>query len=57
MLQERVEGRWLDSFRRVFKLNGIGRGTQVAILSKPSQDQFSFIFPIWLCMISARNTA
>lgn len=34
MLQERIEGKWLDCFRRVFTLNGIGRGTQVAILSE-----------------------
>ncbi|MBN9275805.1 MAG: peptidase M29, partial [Mesorhizobium sp.] len=34
MLQERVEGRWLDSFRRVFALNAIGKGTKVAILSE-----------------------
>lgn len=34
MLQERVEGRWLDCFRRVFALNAIGRGTTAAILSE-----------------------
>ena len=34
MLQERIEGRWLDCFRRVFALNGIGKGTSVAILSE-----------------------
>lgn len=34
MLQERVEGRWLSSFRRVFALNGIGTGTRIAILSE-----------------------
>lgn len=34
MLQERVEGRWLSSFRRVFALNGIGKGTEIAILSE-----------------------
>ena len=34
MLQERIEGRWLDCFRRVFALNGIGKGTQVAVLSE-----------------------
>ena len=34
MLQERVEGRWLSSFRRVFALNGIGKGTRIAILSE-----------------------
>lgn len=34
MLQERIEGKWLDCFRRVFTLNGIGRGTTVAILSE-----------------------
>jgi 2,5-dihydroxypyridine 5,6-dioxygenase len=34
MLQERVEGRWLDCFRRVFALNSIGKGTKVAILSE-----------------------
>jgi 2,5-dihydroxypyridine 5,6-dioxygenase len=32
MLQERVEGKWLAAFRRVFALNGIGTGTTVAIL-------------------------
>ncbi len=34
MLQERVEGKWLAAFRRVFALNGIGKGTRVAILSE-----------------------
>ncbi|RVC47469.1 peptidase M29, partial [Mesorhizobium sp. M4A.F.Ca.ET.090.04.2.1] len=34
MLQERIEGRWLDCFRRVFVLNAIGKGTRVAILSE-----------------------
>ena len=34
MLQERVEGKWLAAFRRVLALNGIGKGTQVAILSE-----------------------
>ncbi|MFN3937347.1 MAG: peptidase M29 [Gemmobacter sp.] len=34
MLQERIEGKWLDAFRRVFRLNGIGTGTSVAILAE-----------------------
>ena len=34
MLQERVEGKWLDSFRRVFALNGIGKGTRVGIIGE-----------------------
>lgn len=34
MLQERIEGKWLASFRRVFALNGIGQGTQLAIISE-----------------------
>jgi 2,5-dihydroxypyridine 5,6-dioxygenase len=34
MLQERIEGKWLAAFRRVFTLNGIGSGTKVAILSE-----------------------
>jgi 2,5-dihydroxypyridine 5,6-dioxygenase len=34
MLQERIEGKWLAAFRRVFALNGIGAGTSVAILSE-----------------------
>ena len=34
MLQERIEGKWLACFRRVFTLNGIGRGTRVAIVSE-----------------------
>lgn len=34
MMQERIEGKWLAAFRRVFALNGIGRGTQVAVLSE-----------------------
>jgi 2,5-dihydroxypyridine 5,6-dioxygenase len=34
MLQERVEGKWLAAFRRVFALNGIEAGTQVAILAE-----------------------
>ena len=32
MLQERIEGKWLAAFRRVFALNGIGRGTTVALI-------------------------
>ncbi|MFT5111451.1 MAG: 2,5-dihydroxypyridine 5,6-dioxygenase, partial [Parasphingorhabdus sp.] len=34
MLQERIEGKWLDCFRRVFALNGIGGGTRVALVSE-----------------------
>ena len=34
MLQERIEGKWLDAFRQVFALNGIGAGTQVVILAE-----------------------
>jgi 2,5-dihydroxypyridine 5,6-dioxygenase len=34
MLQERIEGKWLAAFRRVLALNGITKGTQVAILSE-----------------------
>ncbi|MGB0505275.1 MAG: peptidase M29, partial [Pikeienuella sp.] len=34
MLQERIEGKWLASFRRVFKLNGIGEKTTVAVISE-----------------------
>ncbi|HMS93880.1 MAG TPA: peptidase M29, partial [Tabrizicola sp.] len=34
ILQERIEGKWLSAFRRVFALNGIGQGTRVAILSE-----------------------
>lgn len=32
MLQERIEGKWLASFRRVLALNGIAKGTQVALV-------------------------
>ena len=32
MLQERIEGKWLASFRRVLALNGIGNSTQVALI-------------------------
>ncbi len=34
MLQERVEGKWLAAFRRVFALNGIAQGTKVAIVAE-----------------------
>ena len=34
MLQERIEGKWLACFRRVFALNGIGNGTTVALVSE-----------------------
>ncbi len=34
MLQERIEGKWLAAFRRVFALNGISKGTTVAIVSE-----------------------
>lgn len=33
-MQDRVEGKWIASFGRVFALNGIARGTTVAILSE-----------------------
>ena len=32
MLQERIEGKWLACFRRVFTLNGIGKGTTAALI-------------------------
>lgn len=34
MLQERIEGKWLAAFRRVFALNAIGQGTTVALISE-----------------------
>ena len=34
MLQERIEGKWISSFRRVFVLNGIEKGTTVALISE-----------------------
>lgn len=34
MMQERIEGKWLAAFRRVLALNGIGQGTQVALVSE-----------------------
>jgi len=34
MLQEVPEGKWLASFRRVLALNGIGKGTPVAIVAE-----------------------
>ncbi|MBD3664954.1 peptidase M29 [Sulfitobacter sp. TSTF-M16] len=34
MLQERIEGKWLAAFRRVFALNGITEGTTVALISE-----------------------
>jgi 2,5-dihydroxypyridine 5,6-dioxygenase len=34
MLQERIEGKWLESFRRVFALNGVKPGTKVAIVAE-----------------------
>ncbi|MGV8988476.1 MAG: peptidase M29 [Cypionkella sp.] len=34
MLQERIEGKWLDAFRRVLALNGVKPGTTAAILSE-----------------------
>jgi 2,5-dihydroxypyridine 5,6-dioxygenase len=34
MLQERIEGKWLAAFRRVFALNGIGKRTTVALISE-----------------------
>ncbi len=32
MMQERIEGKWLAAFRRVLALNGISKGTPIAIL-------------------------
>ena len=34
MMQERVEGKWLACFRRVFALNGIGKGTGAVLISE-----------------------
>ena len=34
MLQERIEGKWLASFRRVLALNGVEKGTTVALVSE-----------------------
>lgn len=34
MMQEIPEGKWIASFRRVFALNGIGEGTEVAIVAE-----------------------
>ncbi|MBL0371453.1 peptidase M29 [Rhizobium sp. KVB221] len=34
MLQERIEGKWLASFRRVLALNGIGPGTSAIIIAE-----------------------
>ncbi len=34
MLQDRVEGKWIDSFAKVFELCEIGKGDSVAILSE-----------------------
>ena len=34
MLQERIEGKWIDAFARTFELSGIGAGDEVAILSE-----------------------
>jgi len=34
MLQERIEGKWIASFRRVMRLNGIGEGTPVAVVAE-----------------------
>ncbi|MFK7836178.1 MAG: peptidase M29 [Sulfitobacter sp.] len=34
MMRERIEGKWLAAFGRVFALNGIGQGTTVAIVSE-----------------------
>lgn len=34
MMQEVVEGKWIAAFRRVLALNGIGKGTSVAIVAE-----------------------
>ena len=34
MLRERIEGKWIASFRRFFILNGIGKGSQIAIVAE-----------------------
>jgi 2,5-dihydroxypyridine 5,6-dioxygenase len=34
MMQERIEGKWLASFRRALALNGVGAGTRVAVLAE-----------------------
>ena len=34
MLQETAEGKWVASFRRALKLNGIGPGSQIAVVAE-----------------------
>ncbi len=34
MLQEVVEGKWIASFRRALQLNGIGKGSQIAVVAE-----------------------
>lgn len=34
MLQEIAEGKWIASFRRALELNGIGRGSQIAVVAE-----------------------
>ena len=41
MMQNRIEGKWLAAFRRVFKLNGIRQGTAGCWLCpKPNRGPF-----------------
>ena len=34
MLQEIAEGKWVASFRRALELNGIGHGSQIAVIAE-----------------------
>ncbi|MFT5195540.1 MAG: 2,5-dihydroxypyridine 5,6-dioxygenase [Cellvibrionaceae bacterium] len=34
MLRERIEGKWIASFRRVLTLNGVTKGSQIAIVAE-----------------------
>jgi len=53
MLRERIEGKWLASFRRVFEMNGITLGTNVAIVcesqSRPILTQLAELACYDLC--------
>ena len=41
MLADRIEGKWIDCFARVFELCGIGRSDEVAILSETQSRQIN----------------
>jgi len=54
MMQERIEGKWLAAFRRVFRLNGIEQGTRAALIYETqSRPVLAHLSELALCDLGA----